>query len=393
MLHQDVSETTLVACDGPSGRFGHTATMLSDGRMILVGGRDGARYHADVWAYGVAPSRWATLECVGVRGQLHCTPRARAGHTAVATGADRVIIFGGAFCAKTTGSDVWQLDVATGEWALLDTGRRCPCDDDTGRPAARRGHTAVARGDSMFVFGGANDVRSDSTLWEWRVTARQWVRRPAAGQPPTCRQYHVAAATEDGATMVVIGGKSAEKRDTRMLSDVHAFDFASDTWRQITVGGCVPAPRMCAAATIRDDVVCMCYGTEYGGGAVDDYEIDLRSGRWRCLRRSAAARLPRCRPTMASSGNTLVVFGGAVDGGKRCCTAPLHITLAAPSLKECCRRWLRSAHVAVVETPSMTPVPLHSAASMSPGVSGFWCSFESAISEPHFLQEYVEDTS
>ena len=59
----------------PSPRFGHSAVAYG-GCLWVFGGRDGARYHSDVWRFDVATAAWrvaATARCATSR--AFCSPR------------------------------------------------------------------------------------------------------------------------------------------------------------------------------------------------------------------------------------------------------------------------------------------------------------------------------
>jgi len=81
-------------------------------------------------------------------------PPGRAGHSAVCH-ENKVYVFGGQDDNNNKLDDVWCFDAATGSWGNIDY-----AEGDM-KPCPRSGHTAVAAGDKMFIFGGILELTKE----------------------------------------------------------------------------------------------------------------------------------------------------------------------------------------------------------------------------------------
>ncbi|MBF6558407.1 MAG: hypothetical protein IVW52_20115 [Acidimicrobiales bacterium] len=122
-------------------RFGHTATLLSDGRVLLVGGFGTGGATAEL--YDPQTGTFSPFENLNV---------ARAGHTATLLADGRVLVTGG--------EDANHSSIATAE--LYDPQTR------TFRPTAslavaRAGHTATLLPDGRILVTGGNDTYDTAT--------------------------------------------------------------------------------------------------------------------------------------------------------------------------------------------------------------------------------------
>ena len=87
-------------------------------------------------------------------------------------------------------------------------------------PAERNAHSAVANGNSIFVFGGQDEENNKlGDLWEFNVTTKSWAQigKPL---PDMARSGHVAVAF--GGKMYVFGGILEV---TKELNDLLVYDF------------------------------------------------------------------------------------------------------------------------------------------------------------------------
>ncbi|CAM9177385.1 unnamed protein product [Hapterophycus canaliculatus] len=118
----------------------------------------------------------------------------------------RYLLFGGADTSQQHFADIHSFNAASGKWeetAVIGS-----------PPSPRSGHSAVAFGESLVIYGGMNgqDGVTFNDLYELRPGSAEsadfmeWVALPAADMPP--RNSH--AAVLDGDTMIIIGGASPE---------------------------------------------------------------------------------------------------------------------------------------------------------------------------------------
>jgi hypothetical protein len=95
----------------------------------------------------------------------------------------RVFIFGGKGAGGALFNDLWELD--TGAWAWRQ------CISTSAAPSPRLGHSQVAVGGRVVVFGGWDGAVANCELWAYDREALAWSRPRATGLPPTPRQGHV----------------------------------------------------------------------------------------------------------------------------------------------------------------------------------------------------------
>src|SRR6266566_7254335 len=179
-------------------RAGHTATLLADGRILIVGGEtaNGPVSRAEI--FDPAAGGFSVTGSSVV---------ARADHTATLLGDGRVLIAGGRHF--TTLLDATELfDPATGSFVPLPLTLRRP----------RAGHSATVVADGTLLIAGGDDAGSAEML------------DPAKGNStllPTLlavpRAYHAATLLESG-NVLIVGGVG---RDNSPLDSVELFDPAT----------------------------------------------------------------------------------------------------------------------------------------------------------------------
>ena len=91
-------------------------------------------------------------------------------------------------------------------------------------PPPRYGHSAVTYGGAMFVYAGERHAYKLSDVWAFDFATEAWrFVDPGGATLPAARVAHAAAVLPDG-RMVVHGGKGA---DNRMLGDLWAMDLSA----------------------------------------------------------------------------------------------------------------------------------------------------------------------
>lgn len=213
-------------------------------RVVVFGGNHGRTYMNDLHVLDVEFEGKPVLRWHAIARQAdddHATgkwPAPRAHHTATLVG-QTIWIFGGlsSLAFRDEMSDVWALDLCSGEWS-------CPQLSKPLRPAARHGHTAIAVGEKLVVYGGTNISTLFDDVWEFdtillcwrRVNARLADAAPGAAttdadapERPAGRHFHSATHIGLG-KMVVHGGRSADE----VFRDVLVLDLESELWHVIT---------------------------------------------------------------------------------------------------------------------------------------------------------------
>lgn len=164
--------------------------------------------------------------------------------------------------------------VSASQQALSGTtnlsGLMCNVHHCTGKePHGLVGATTTIVGDKLFVFGGKRLSRRrpqlTSDLYELDLIRRHWVRVETTGDIPPPRYFHSVCAVGDS-KLVCYGGMSPAPKDhgisqigekdaeqpteVIVMSDVHIYDIASQTWELIKtkLGG--PQGRYAHCATV-----------------------------------------------------------------------------------------------------------------------------------------------
>ncbi|KAG2787282.1 hypothetical protein PC129_g8533 [Phytophthora cactorum] len=239
--------------NAPPERWGHTATKISDERVVVYGGTDDdERTLGDLHVFDMKTHRWTT--------PLNCETITRTWHDAVyLSSKNLVLVFGGERNAATEGeldilSDIMVLDTECFLW-YPPAIRGSP-------PSARSGHTCTAVGNEVVVFsgsGGRNRQSSvhilDSDDWNWKAVKVE-------GKPPSARTYHSAVAVGDD-KIVYFGGNDSSKS----FNAVHVLQKVEKkasgavwTWFHPCVVGVPPQERTGHSATLLNDGKILIFG-------------------------------------------------------------------------------------------------------------------------------------
>ncbi len=238
----DVHPATASA--GPSllrARFEHTATLLQDGSLLIVGGTD-----------GTTPGGIGTVERYNPQSGMDTVatlPEPRFFHTASLLPSGNVLVAGGT--SSGTLASCYVYDPACDEW--LQT---APMN------APRWGHNAtVLPSGAVLVSGGygaSNKPISSCEIYDERT--RGWI---TVGPLATARARHTATLLPTGQVLVSGGldGSNTSLRTTEIFSPV------SRTWR---AGSDLPeAVYAHAAAVLPDSRLLICGGITQNAGGCD----------------------------------------------------------------------------------------------------------------------------
>lgn len=230
-------------------RLGHSLTRLADGRVLAAGGSalesEGAaaggqtiRTEASTEIFDPDTGTWAPGGAMGT---------ARFEHTATLLGDGRVLMVGGSGPTRD-GEAVGPLastelydpaaDVFVGSSDLT---------------AARTNHAAaLLNQNAVIVSGGAGGDNGDVSLASVEVFDSRAAAWTTVGAMGTTRTGHSASALDDGRVLVA-GGESVRRGERRSLGSGEVFDFdrgASGEWRS---AGDMACPRSEHAAVVLGD--------------------------------------------------------------------------------------------------------------------------------------------
>ncbi|XP_009596275.1 uncharacterized protein LOC107831980 [Nicotiana tabacum] len=183
--------------DRPNPREGHSAALIGK-RLFIFGGcgkyDDTEIYYDDVYVLNTETFVWKRIVPSG-------TPPCKRESHSCSSWNNKIIIIGGEDTSSFYLSDVHILDTDTLVWCKLNTtGQNLP---------PRAGHTTVAFGKNLFVFGGfANDQSLFNDVYVLDVAAGTWTEVMPTGEGPSAR-FSVAGDCLDphlGGALVFIGG-------------------------------------------------------------------------------------------------------------------------------------------------------------------------------------------
>ncbi|ETW09193.1 hypothetical protein H310_01619 [Aphanomyces invadans] len=232
--------------------------------------------------------------------------------TAVTSAQGKTLLYliGGANRAAEAFGDVHVLDWETMRWnqakPLLESAPFIP----------RSGHTAVAWGSRIFVFGGAN-LRIDTVFNDLHVldtVQMKWLRPIVGGDVPPPRNSHVAVATAHG--MVVIGGSSPQ---VGAMNDVYLLPWpASDgdalRWRRIYPTSTLMSKRELHSACVDGDRILVVGGRSSSGQLCSDLCV-LNTDSWTWTITPLPA-WQRCAHASGVVGRTRWLHFGGWEGGQ-----------------------------------------------------------------------------
>ncbi len=273
-----------------TARSGHTATLLSNGRILVTGGTDAAGQPlASAEVYNPAAGTWSATGSLAT---------ARSGHTATILSDGRVLVAGGTGPGGTPLASAEVYDPPTGNWSPTGS-----------LSTARSFHTATALGDEIsgtsdrrvLVAGGTGP--SGTILASTEIYDPQTGTWTATGSLGAARSSHTAALVANG-KVVVSGGDGAGGK----LASAEVFDPGTGAW---SVTGSLATARSSQAATVLlDGRILNADGLSSSGqplASSELYDPDL-GGRWSPTAALANARSGHTA-TLLPDGDVLVAGG------------------------------------------------------------------------------------
>lgn len=107
-------------------------------------------------------------------------------------------------------------------------------------PFQRYGHSVVANGELIYLWGGRNDNCADNVLYCFDTVSRQWLPRPkVSGSIPGARDGHSAVCINN--QIYIFGGY--EELTERFSNDINVLDLKTFVWKYVSVRGTPPSWR------------------------------------------------------------------------------------------------------------------------------------------------------
>ena len=236
-------------------RAGHTATLLPNGKVLVVGGYNGTDRLASSELYDPATGTWNATGPLTTR---------RTGHTATLLPNGLVLVAGGGVGGIGTAS-CELYDPSSGTWA--DTGSLV-----TAR--VRQTATLLLNG-KVLITGGSPDagITSLSSAELYDPATGKWT---ATGSMSTARDLDTATLLLNGKVLVTGGAGNGD--DYPLFSSAELFDPATGTW---TPTGSMVTARVNQAATLLPDGRVLVTGGNNGVEVFSSAELyDPASGIW-----------------------------------------------------------------------------------------------------------------
>jgi hypothetical protein len=312
----------LIGGKPPPARGGQTGALIGN-LFVMFGGtfyQEKFQYLNDLWVIDTDTMEWHKPKAAG-----H-PPGARYGHSAAVVDTC-VYVFGGKGSSKVLFNDLHMLDVVRWTWSLVPS--------TTAPPLGRFGHSMVAVGDKLVVFGGWDGVSAMNDLWVFDTTATSWIKPVVGGPPPSPRHGHTMVQAPSTGRLIVFGGWSpTDKGYPDYRSDSRELDPETMTWVRSRETGERPGGRYGHAAGMvggRYMVVLGGWGknqqaesaAEEASRATDEtskvsapvttkqlWVLDTEENKW--FQPKAAGRHPGLRygSSMAVLGPFVLTFGG-----------------------------------------------------------------------------------
>ncbi|KAJ7565645.1 hypothetical protein O6H91_02G068800 [Diphasiastrum complanatum] len=237
------------------GRAGHTSTLV--GRKIFVlGGRNGNDFFNDMWIFNTETEQWKQL-------QQHAPFSPRAYHTATLVKEHELWLIGGSDQSTMYG-DVHVLNTNSFKWSspMLRGrigGKRRGTHAAVLHPSEQH---------SILVHGGYGGVDSHwlNDLVVLHTDILEWEELEPVGMLPLARGYHTMVAV--GTSIILYGGKGEAgiiKTDT-----LSVYDVVQNKWITPKVRGEIPSPRSNHAAALLEDHQVVIHGGRHGSSRLSD---------------------------------------------------------------------------------------------------------------------------
>ncbi|HEY8655293.1 MAG TPA: kelch repeat-containing protein [Candidatus Limnocylindria bacterium] len=186
-------------------RSDHSAVLLNDGRVLVIGGNDGPKWITPSEIYDPLTDRWSKAAPL---------PVGRTRFTAVTLPDGRVLVAGGLLQPGPATDTTLMYDPATDAWS------------DGPRMRARRAiYAAVTLPNRDVLFIGGQEDGSNSAE-RYDVRTQEFVYAGTLASP---RMYGQAAVLDDG-TVVYAGGIGIPARGFATTTDVERWDPRTNLW-------------------------------------------------------------------------------------------------------------------------------------------------------------------
>jgi uncharacterized repeat protein (TIGR01451 family) len=286
-----------------TARWAATATLLNDGRVLVVGGQDASTaFLASAELYDPETNTWSAAASLSA---------ARSGHTATLLNDGRVFVFGGATGTSPT-PEIY--DPATNSWSPASM---------TGGPSTRNmEHTATRLQDGrVLVAGGLSSGGSCCITGTFVYDPGTDTWSPGGSFANAGgRARHAAALLANGKVLVVGGWRLPSTLETTAIAEI--WDPATSSW---STGAPMARSRADHTATLLGNSKVLVVGGFMGSGSPRAELYDPGTGMWSNVTAPSGTPQPTVdhTATLLETGDVLVA-GGRVAADIRSKVAVLY---------------------------------------------------------------------
>jgi len=302
-------------------RLGFTVTQLSDGKVLVAGGKEGRNSMASAEVYDPRSRLWFPAGNMSTPRAFHTATRLRNG-TVLVTGGEKTLEQSGTSSIEVLASSELY-DPASNSWSSAAA---------LGEP--REYHTATLMPNGQVLVAGGMDMYYSSRTTElYDPDLKAW---KGAGAMNSRRDFHTATLLSDGKLLVTGGqidfavveaydpesdlwaprtqphetleGPATLLRDGRVMALGHIYDPSTDTWGEMG-SGAISLRTFPTATLLSDGRVIAIGGRGAYDIALDSAEVyDPSSNVWLLTDNMPSARTSH-QATLLPDG-TIMVLGG-----------------------------------------------------------------------------------
>jgi N-acetylneuraminic acid mutarotase len=266
----------------------HTATLLTDGRVLVAGGFQGRPHYGSLASseiYDPLSETWASTGSMGTSRIEHTATRLLDGRVLVAGGFRQEI----GMTQVLSSAEIY--DPASGTWAPTGS-----------MGTARFEHTATLLPDGRVLVAGGFKAGSIAGAEIYDPVSETWA---STGSMGAARTRHSASLLSDGRVLVA-GGAQYHPRYASLAS-AEIYDPVSETWA--STGSMGSARSAHTASHLADGRVLVVGGWNYGHGFLASAEIYDPASRTWSPTDSMAKHRDFHTATILADGTVLVVGG------------------------------------------------------------------------------------